>query len=74
MYGRYDAGYSLLLRGAGDGSFTAVDMARSGVSIDGDVRDLQVVRGAGGEESVAVARNNDSVLLLRHPYARRDAP
>jgi hypothetical protein len=74
MYGRYDAGLGLLLRGAGDGTFTAVDMVRSGVSIDGEVRDLQVVRGAAGEESIAVARNNDSLLLLRQPHSRRDAP
>ncbi len=65
MYGRYDAGYGLLLRGLGGGRFAAVDLAASGVSIDGEVRDLKVVRGPGGEVRVAVARNNDTLLLLR---------
>jgi hypothetical protein len=65
MYGRYDAGYGLLLRGTGGGRFAAVDMAASGVAIDGEVRDLKVVRGPGGAVRVAVARNNDTLLLLR---------
>ena len=65
VYGRYDAGYGLFLRGAGDGTFSPVDMARSGVAIDGEVRDLKLVRGPAGRRSVAVARNNDTLLLLR---------
>jgi len=65
VYGRYDAGYGLFLRGAGDGTFSPVDMARSGVAIDGEVRDLKLVRGPVGRRSVAVARNNDTLLLLR---------
>jgi hypothetical protein len=64
VYGRYDAGYGLLLRGAGDGTFTAVDLAVSGVAIDGEVRALRLVRGAGERVSIAVARNNDTLLLL----------
>jgi len=64
VYGRYDAGYGLLLRGAGDGSFTAVDMDASGVAIDGEVRALALVRGAGGRVTIAVARNNDTLLML----------
>ncbi|MCC6929884.1 MAG: VCBS repeat-containing protein [Gemmatimonadaceae bacterium] len=69
VYGRYDAGYGLFLRGDGGGTFTPVDMAQSGVAIDGEVRDLKLVRGPGGRSSVAVARNNDTVLLLRSKEA-----
>ena len=65
VYGRYDAGYGLFLQGAGDGSFTAVDMGKSGVAIDGEVREMRIVRGPGGRLSVAVARNNETLLLLR---------
>ena len=65
VYGRYDAGYGLLLRGGGDGTFSAMDMATSGVSIDGEVRALVPVRGTNGRASVAVARNNETLLLLR---------
>lgn len=74
VYGRYDAGYGLLLRGAGDGSFSSVDMWTSGVRVDGEVRALVLVRGAGGRESVAVARNNDSLLLLRARAAAGGSP
>ena len=65
VYGRYDAGYGLLLRGGGDGTFSAMDMATSGVRIDGEVRALVPVRGTNGRASVAVARNNETLLLLR---------
>jgi len=64
VYGRYDAGYGLLLKGGGDGTFSAVDMATSGVAILGEVRDMKLVRCADGAVAVAVARNNDTLLLL----------
>jgi hypothetical protein len=63
--GRYDASYGLLLRGTGDGRFTAVDLEESGVTIAGEVRDLEPLRHAGGDRLVAVARNDDRVLVLR---------
>jgi len=63
--GRYDASYGLMLRGDGKGGFTSVDMEKSGVAIDGQVRDIKVVRGAKGERFVVVARNNDKVMVLR---------
>ncbi|MBK8648364.1 MAG: hypothetical protein IPN16_17835 [Gemmatimonadetes bacterium] len=42
-----------------------MDMATSGVRIDGEVRALVPVRGTNGRASVAVARNNETLLLLR---------
>ncbi len=74
VYGRYDAGYGLFLHGAGDGTFSAVDMAVSGVAVDGEVRDLKAVRGANGRASVAVARNNDTLLLLRSRFTPAGSP
>ncbi len=64
MYGRYDAGYGLLLRGTGNGMFTAVSMPASGVDLEGEVRDLKAVRQANGRVAIAVARNNDTLELL----------
>ena len=64
IQGRYDASYGLLLRGAGNGRFTAVDMTRSGVEIEGQVRRMRAVRTPGGRV-VAVARNGDRVVMLR---------
>ena len=51
--------------GSCDGTFSAVDMAVSGVAVDGEVRDLKAVLGANGRVSVVVARNNDRVLTFR---------
>ena len=61
--GHYDASYGLLLRGDGAGAFTPMDMARSGVRITGEVRDLDLVQ-VRGRSAVAVARNDDAMLLL----------
>jgi hypothetical protein len=64
IQGRYDASYGLLLRGLGSGRFAAVDMMRSGVEITGQVRRLRSLR-TGDGSLVAVARNDDRLLLLQ---------
>jgi hypothetical protein len=63
--GRYDASYGLLLRGLGDGRFEAVDMARSGVTIEGQVRDMRKLRHTEGGELIAIARNDAGLQILR---------
>ena len=73
IQGRYDASYGLLLHGLGDGRFAPVDMARSGVSIDGQARRMARVRTAGGT-LVAVARNDDALVMLRPTGTRQAAP
>jgi hypothetical protein len=64
MLGRYDASYGLVLRGDGQGNFTAIDMSESGLQIDGQVRDLKLLRSAQGS-LIAVARNNDQLMMIR---------
>ena len=64
IQGRYDASYGLLLRGVGGGRFAPVEMARSGIEVDGQVRRMRVVRTAAGRV-VVMARNDDRVLMLR---------
>ena len=64
LLGRYDASHGLLLRGSGDGRFTALDARRSGIAIDGQIRELARLRHATGR-AVIVARNNDRLQLLR---------
>lgn len=63
--GRYDASFGLLLEGRGDGTFTAIGPAESGVSIHGEIRDLQMMR-IGNTNAVLVLRNNDRPLFLLH--------
>ena len=63
--GRYDASYGLLLRGDSAGRFQSVDMEASNLVLDGQVRDLKLLRRADGGRVVVVARNNDTVQILR---------
>jgi len=65
VLGRYDASYGLLLSGLGDGRFSAVDMERSGLMIEGQVRHMGVLRQADGRHLIVVARNNDKLQVLR---------
>jgi hypothetical protein len=62
--GRGDAGYGLMLRGDGKGGFTAVDMPRSGIAIDGQIRAIRALK-SDGRILIVVARNNDKVVVLR---------
>ena len=64
VLGRYDASYGLLLRGTGAGRFEPVELERSGLAIEGQVRHMKVLRTVGGGRLIAVARNDDTVLLL----------
>jgi len=65
--GRYDASYGLLLQGDGRGAFTAVDMERSGLALDGQVRHMAFLKRAGGGRLIVVARNNDRLQLQQIP-------
>jgi len=65
VLGRYDASYGLLLSGMADGRFAAVDMDRSGLMIEGQVRHLGWLRQANGRRLIIVARNNDRLQVLR---------
>jgi hypothetical protein len=71
VLGRYDASYGLLLSGRGDGRFDAVDMERSGLVIEGQVRHMGRLRSAGGGRLIVVARNNDRLQLVRPLRASR---
>jgi hypothetical protein len=64
-FGRYDASYSQLLRGTGNGRFAAVELEKSGVVIDGEVRHMKPLRGAKGARLIAIARNNDRLEIVR---------
>lgn len=63
--GRYDASYGLLLRGDGAGGLAAVDLEASNLMIPGEVRDLELLRYAGGSRLIVVARNGDGLQILR---------
>ncbi len=63
-FGRYDASYGLFLRGDGTGNFDALPTRKSGFRLDGEVRDLVLLR-IRGESHVLVARNNEPVQVFK---------
>jgi enediyne biosynthesis protein E4 len=65
ILGRYDASYGLMLRGDGKGGFTSVDMRASNLDIEGEVRHMRLLKGAGGAPRIVVARNNDRLQIIR---------
>jgi hypothetical protein len=65
IFGQYDASKGLLLRGAGEGHFTAADLEATNLDIEGQVRHMALVRGAHGAKFIAVARNNETLELIQ---------
>lgn len=65
VLGRYDASYGLMLRGTGAGRFEVVDMEASHLVIEGQVRDMKLLRSVDGSPLIVVARNGDALRILR---------
>ena len=61
---RMAAGYGLLLRSDGKGTFTPAGAAGTGAVIPGQVRDIRRIRTRTGE-MIMVIRNNDTPIFLR---------
>lgn len=62
--GRYDASYGTLLLGTGDCKYDFLPTTKSGLSIDGEIRDFEIVV-INEKKYLLVARNNDSVLSFK---------
>jgi hypothetical protein len=62
-FGRLDASKGLLLTGDGKGNFEEVSHARSGLLINGEVRDMARVRTATGKNLLLFSLNNDSLQV-----------
>ncbi len=63
--GRMDASYGVVLRGTGGGVFEPIPSTLSGFRVDGQARDMLAVTNSRLGPIIAVARNNDSLLLFR---------
>ena len=61
---RYDASYGLLLRGDGSGRFVSIEMEKSGVALEGQVRKMAMLRRANRDRVIVAARNNDKLQIL----------
>ena len=62
-FGDYDANKGLLLTGNGKGKFEAQSDMKSGIHINGEVRDIGEVRLASGKNILIFALNSDSARL-----------
>ncbi|MFN8580078.1 MAG: FG-GAP-like repeat-containing protein [Gemmatimonadaceae bacterium] len=67
VVGAYDASLGLVLTGAGDGTFRAMELAESHLILDGQVRDIKPLVRANGQRLFVVARTNNSLVFLRSP-------
>ena len=63
--GRYDASYGLLLKGNGNGHFAPVGFKQSGLIVEGDVKDMKLIRGINNERLLIVAVNDDSLKVMK---------
>jgi len=62
--GRYDASYGAFLAGDGHGNFSYIPSKRSGLHLDGEIRDFKQVKTSAGNILV-VARNNESLQVFK---------
>ena len=62
--GRYDANYGLLLLGDNKLNFTVTKSEQTGFLVRGQVRRMQPVRGANGNQFVVLAKNNDRAQVF----------
>lgn len=64
--GRYDGGYAQVLLNKNNGVFETVSPLQSGVTVCGEIRSIQALRHGQQSKRYLVARNNDSIALLRN--------
>jgi hypothetical protein len=64
-YGRYDAGYGLMMLGDGKGNFRSLSQQASGFEVKGEGRDIKTIVNVKGETMFLVGRNNDSLTVFR---------
>ncbi len=63
-FGRYDAGYGLMLLNGGQGSLKALPLSSSGFLVKGEARGVESVLAAGKKKRWIVTRNNDTALVF----------
>ncbi|MEO6549311.1 MAG: VCBS repeat-containing protein [Ferruginibacter sp.] len=64
MTGRYDASYGCFLKGGPNKTFVSIPPVKSGLILNGDVKDLSLIRLANGKRILLAAVNNDSLRVF----------
>jgi len=65
MTGRYDACYGCFLKGSTNKTFTSIPPVNSGFILNGDVKDMSLIRLSNGQKIILAAVNNDSLRVFR---------
>ena len=65
MTGRYDASYGCFLKGIGKKLFETIRPESSGFIINGDVKDLAMLRTFTGDKIILAAVNNDTLRVFK---------
>jgi len=63
-FGRYDAGYGVILLGDGKGSFESITSQKSGFIVKGQGRNIKSLLTPTKKKRFLIARNNDSVKVF----------
>jgi hypothetical protein len=63
--GRYDASFGTVLQGDGKGGFSEMSPAKSGLKVDGEIREIITLKGR-ENDIIVIGRNNASVITLKH--------
>ena len=61
--GRYDASFGAMFKGLKSGGFEFVPATKSGISIHGEIRDMESIKW-NGKNHILVLRNNDTAVIL----------
>lgn len=69
--GRYDANYGLLLLGDGKLRFTGTKPEETGFFVKGQIRRMQIAKGANGGQYVILAKNNDRAQIFSVSKGRK---
>lgn len=64
-FGHYDAIKGICLLGDGKGQFSYMDASDSGLMVSGEVRDIQKILSAKGEEFIILSRNNNTPKIYK---------
>ena len=65
MTGRYDASFGFFLKGLGNKQFKVISPTESGFRVDGDIKDMKVIRNSAHEKLVLVGVNNDYLKVFK---------
>lgn len=62
--GNYDASVPALLTGDGNGAFKSRWLPEPALLIEGEIRDIRLIRLSNGKECLLISRNNSSLVVL----------